>query len=173
MTQRYNLCMTEIKRPRSPMDFEALALFTADHAVEESGKVYVNGGFWNSISYPSYPARVMSSLVTVISVPARYFLENHRITIEIVDVDEEPLPFRIDGDVRVGAPAHMRPGDPSLVPMAFPLNGLTLERAGDYWFVLSVDGNELKRYRVRAIQSVPIPQQLPFDAPYGDDAEEE
>ena len=173
MTERYNLFMTERRRPASPLDFEALALFTADHAVEEGGKVYVNGGFWNSITYPSYPARLTSSLVVVIQVPSRYFLENHRITVEIVDADEERLPFRIDGNMRVGAPVHMKPGDPALVPMAFPLNGLTLERAGDYWFVVSVDGNELTRYHVRAIQSVPVPQQLPFDAPDGDDAEEE
>jgi hypothetical protein len=165
--------MTVVRGSGSPMDFEALALFTADHAAEENGKVYVNGGFWNSIVFPSYPARVAFSLVAVIEVPARAFLEDHRVTIEIVDADEERLPFRIDGNVRVGAHPHLNPGDPSLVSMAFPLNGLTLERAGDYWFVLSVDGNELKRYRVRAIQSVPIPQQLPFDAPDGDDAEEE
>jgi hypothetical protein len=173
MTELYNLCMTERRSAKSLMDFEALALFTADHAAEENGKVYVNGGFWNSITFPTYPARVAFSLVAVIRVPARAFLENHQITIEIVDADEERLPFRIDGKMRVGAPAHMKPGDPALVPMAFPLNGLTLQQAGDYWFVLSIDGNELKRYHVRAIQSVPVPQQLPFDAPDSDDAEEE
>jgi len=55
--------------------------------------------------------------------------------------------------------------------MAYPLDGLILERAGEYCFTLSIDGNELNRYRIRAIQSPPI--QLPFDAPSGDDAEEE
>src|SRR5829696_7705209 len=101
MTEGYHLCMTEIRRSGSPMDFEALALFTADHAAEENGKVYVNGGFWNSIVFPSYPARVAFSLVAVIEVPARAFLEDHRVTIEIVDADEERLPFRIHGNVRV------------------------------------------------------------------------
>lgn len=165
--------MTETGRPRSPMDFEAVALFTADHAAVENNKVYVNGGFWNNIFFPSYPARVAFSLVAVISVPARAYLEDHRITIEIADPDEERLPFRIDGDIRVGAMPHLKPGDPSVVSMAFPLDGLVLERAGDYWFVLSVNENELKRYRIRAIQQPPVPQQLPFDAPGGDDAEEE
>jgi hypothetical protein len=155
------------------MDFKALALFTADHAAEENGKVYVNGGFWNSIVYPSYPARVSFWLIAVIQVPARNFLRNHRVTIELVDADEEHLPFRIDGEMRVGANPHMRPGDPSIVSMVFPLNGLTLERAGDYWFVLSVDGDQLTRYHIRAIQSVPVPLQPPSDAPDGDDAEEE
>jgi hypothetical protein len=155
------------------MSFEAVALFTADHAAVENNKVYVNGGFWNNIFFDSYPARVAFSLVAVISVPATAYLENHRVTIEIVDADEDRLPFRIDGDMRVGAMPHLNPGDPSSVSMAFPLVGLVLERAGDYWFVLSVNGNELKRYRIRAIHSPPIPQQLPFDAPGGDDEEEE
>lgn len=159
------------KEANSLMGFEALALFTADHAAEENGKVYVNGGFWNSIVFPSYPARVAFSLVAVIKVPARAFLADHRVTIEIVDADGGRLPFRIDGNIRVVASPNMNPGDPSLVPMAFPLHGLTLERAGDYWFVLSVGENELKRYHIRAVHSPPI--QLPFDAPSGGDVEQE
>ncbi len=164
--------MTEIKKSSSPMDFQALALFTADHAAVENGKVYVNGGFWDTIRQPSYPAQVAIALVAVIKVPSRAFLENHRVTVEMVDADEERLPLRIDGDVRVGAAPHMNPGEPSTLPLAFPLHGVYLERAGDYWFVLSVDGDEIGRYRIRALHTVPVPQ-LPFDAPDGDDAEEE
>ncbi len=155
------------------MDFVALALFTADHAAVENNKVYVNGGFWNNLQLPSYPTQVAFSLVAVIQVPARAYLEDHRVTIEMVDADEGRLPLRIDGDMRVGAAPHLNPGDPTIVSMAFPLNGLTLERAGNYWFVLSVDEKELKRYPIRAVQSVPVPQQLPFDDPDGDNAEEE
>lgn len=164
--------MTEIKKSSSPMDFQALALFTADHAAVENGKVYVNGGFWDTIRQPSYPAQVAIALVAVIKVPSRAFLENHRVTVEMVDADEERLPLRIDGDVRVGAAPHMNPGEPSTLPLAFPLHGVYLERAGDYWFVLSVDGDEIGRYRIRALHTVPVPQ-LPLDAPDGDDAEEE
>jgi hypothetical protein len=168
MTVKYYLCMTEIRKSRSPMDFEAVALFTADHAAVENGKVYVNGGFWDTIFQPSYPAQVSVSLVAIIKVPSRAFLEDHRVIVEMVDADEERLPLKIEGSVRVGPTAHMNPGEPSILPLAFPLNGVSLERAGDYWFVLSVDGNEIARYRIRAVQSVPIPQ--PTD---GKDAEEE
>ncbi len=62
--------MTEIKKAASPMDFEALALFTADHATVENGKVYVNGGFWDTIFQPSFPALVSVALVAVIKVPS-------------------------------------------------------------------------------------------------------
>ena len=150
------------------MDFKALALFTADHAAVENGKVYVNGGFWDVLNQPSYPAQVSMSLVAVISVPSRAYLEDHRVTVELVDADEERLPLKIEGNVRVGAAPHLNPGEPSTLPLAFPLNGVLLERAGDYWFVLSVDGDELARYHIRAIQMVSVPQSTD-----GNDAEEE
>jgi hypothetical protein len=160
--------MTDIKRTSSPMDFRALALFTADHAAVENGKVYVNGGFWDVLNQPSYPAQVSMSLVAVISVPSRAYLEDHRVTVEMVDADEERLPLKIEGNVRIGAAPHLNPGEPSTLPLAFPLNGVLLERAGDYWFVLSVDGDELARYHIRAIQMVSVPQSTD-----GNDAEEE
>jgi len=158
--------MTEIRKPQSPMDFQALALFTADHAVVEGGKVYVNGGFWDIVRQPSYPTDMTFSLVAVIKVPSRAYLEDHRITVEMVDADEVRLPLKIEGDVRVGPAPHMNPGEPSTLSFAFQLNGVHLERTGDYFFVLSVDGDELARYRLRAIQIVPVPQ-----PPGGDDAE--
>jgi hypothetical protein len=95
-------------------------------------------------------------------------LEDHRVTVEMVDADEECLPLKIEGSVRVGAAPHLNSGEPSTLPLAFPLNGVYLERAGDYWFVLSVDGDEIARYRIRAVQTVPVQQ--PTD---GNDAEQE
>lgn len=154
-------------------DFEALALFTADHAVVENNKLYVNGGFWNALPRDSFPARVVGSLAAVIKVPASAYLENHQITIQLVDEDHdgEILPYRVDGDIRVGAAPHLNRGDPSIISLAFPLEGLVLERAGEYAFVLSVDGNELKRYRIHAVQSPPIRQSS--GAPGGGDGEDE
>jgi hypothetical protein len=69
------------------------------------------------------------------------------------DVNHRKLPaLKIEGELRVGASPALEPGEPTTVPVAFPLDGLTIERAWDYWFVLSVDGNELDRFRVRAVQ---------------------
>lgn len=150
------------------MDFQSLALFTADHAAVENGKVYVNGGFWDVLRQPSYPAQVAFSLVAVIQVPARAYLEDHGVAVEMVDADEERLPLKIEGGIRVGAAPDLKPGDPTVLSFAFALNGVTLERAGDYWFVLSVDGNEIGRYRIRAVQVVPVTQ--PAE---GSDAEQE
>ena len=147
----YTVCMTEMRKPSSLMEFSALALFTADHAAVENGKVYVNGGFWDILRQPSYPAQVALSLVAIISVPSRAYQEDHQVMVEMVDADEERLPLKIGGSIRIGASPDLKPGDPTIVPLAFPLNGVSLERAGDYWFVLSVDEKELARYRIRAV----------------------
>jgi hypothetical protein len=163
--------MTESRGFDWLVDFEALAFFTADHAVVENNKLYVNGGFWNILPQSSFPVRVTGSLVTVIKVPAQEYLEDHHITVDLTDPDGENLPFRIDGEFRVGASPYLNRGDPSIISLAFPLDGLVLERAGEYSFVLSIDRNELNRYRIHAIQSPPI--QLPFDAPGGGDDENE
>jgi len=170
-TLGYHCCMTESRKLDWLVDFEALAFFTADHAVVENDKLYVNGGYWNAIPRDSFPARVVGSLVAVIKVPARAYLENHRITIGLEDPEGESLPFRIDGEFRLGASPHLNRGDPSIISLAFPLEGLVLERAGEYSFVLSIDGNETERYRIHAVQSPPI--QLPFDAPNSGDEEKE
>jgi hypothetical protein len=164
--------MTQIAEPNRLTDFQALAFFTADHATVESGKAYISGGFWDQLNLPSYPAQISISLVAVIRVPSRAYLEDHEITVGMIDADDNALPLRIEGSLRVGAAPHLQPGDPTIVPMAFPLNGMTIDRAGDYWFVLSVDGNEKARYRIRAVQVGPVPPTT-SGAPDGESGQEE
>ena len=149
--------MTQKTETNPLTDFEALAFFAADHAAVESGKAYVSGGFWDQLNLSEYPAQVSISLVAVIRVPSRAYLEDHQIAVSMIDADDNPLPLRIEGNIRVGAAPNLKPGDPTIVPMAFPLNGMTVERAGDYWFVLSIDGEEKARYRIRAVQVGPVP----------------
>jgi hypothetical protein len=164
--------MTQTTRPNPLTDFEALAFFTADYAAIESGKAYVSGGFWDQLNLPAYPAQVSISLVAVIRVPSRAYLEDHQIAVGMIDADNNPLPLRIEGNIRVGAAPNLNPGDPTIVPMAFPLNGMTIEHAGDYWFVLSIDGVERARYRIRAVQIGAVPP-APSEAPGGESGEEE
>jgi hypothetical protein len=169
----YDLRMTRKKAANPLTDFEALAFFTADYAAVESGKAYVSGGFWDQLNLPAYPAQVSLALVAVIKVPSRAYLEDHKITIGMIDADNNALPLRIEGNLRVGAAPHLKPGDPTTVPMAFPLYGLTLEHAGDYWFILSIDGKEKARYRIRAVQVVGANPPAASEAPGGSSGEEE
>lgn len=133
--------------------FEVVAFFASDHAEALNGKVYINGGFWNRLTYAQYPAVVPAmSVVAVIQVPFHEYQKDHQVRIGMVDEDGQPTPLKVDGTFRVGASAEMRPGDPTLMPIAIGISGLRIEQAGDYSFTLSIDGEELDRYPIRAVQ---------------------
>jgi hypothetical protein len=146
--------MTEINNVSSSGSFEVLAFFAADHAAVENSKVYVNGGFFDRIYQPAYPAQISIAMVAVLEVSPEAFLQDHKFAIEMTDQQGNtlPTPVRIEGGFRVAPTPDLRPGDPTKLPLAVSLDGLTIERAGNYLFVLKVDGNELDRYEIRAAQ---------------------
>ena len=142
--------------------FEVIAFFAADHAEALNGKVYMNGGFWNRLNYPQYPAVVPTmALVAVVNVPFHQYQEDHSFSLGMVDADENPAPLRVEGKFRVGASPDLKRGDPTLMPIAIPVNGLRIERPGDYSFRLSLDGEEMSRYQFRAVHvTTPLRFQL-------------
>lgn len=162
--------MVEIRRADSPTEFELVALFVADHATVESNNVYVNGGFWDHIDIPDFPAQDSFTLVAGIKWPSNAFLEEHRVAIEMLDASGKRFPLGIDTALFVRPAPHIQPGEPMIVTLTFPLE-VHLERPGDYWLALSIDGEEQGRYRIRAIHAPNL--RLPQQAPNGDDAEVE
>ena len=138
-----------------------------------NGKVYVNGGFWSVLRFPTYPAVVPSiALVAVLKVPFRAYHQDHRFEIGMEDSDGRKLPLSVSGDFRVGASPEMRYGDPTLMPLSVSINGLKIEAPGDYIFSLSIDGAEIERFSIRSVH-VAVPMRLDVaepDAPSADDA---
>ena len=65
------------------------------------------------------------------------------------------LPFEVRATFRSGTTPFMNPGEPTILPLAFPLL-LSLPQPGRYCFTLSVDEEELDRYsfRVRQVSQV-------------------
>lgn len=142
-------------RMTSETDFEVVGFFPADHAAAVEGKVYANGAFWDMLRFPSFPQILPSmSLVTVLRVPYRAYHQDHTVSLLLEDADRQPLGLKVEGGFRVGTEPHMRVGDPTLLPLAVNVNGLTFERPGDYAFKLEVDGAELLRYPFRVVQVV-------------------
>jgi len=135
-------------------DIHAVAFFLAEHAVVESGKAYVNGGFWNRLNFPSFPAPAFFSIVAVIEVPWRAYHSKHKFAISIDDADANSLPARFEGEFQVGAAPDMKVGDPTMMPVSINVNGMPFERPGDYSFILRVDGTEIARWGVRVVQVV-------------------
>jgi hypothetical protein len=134
-------------------DFAVQAFFPADHAVVESGKLYVNGGGWNQLTFPTYPQVVpLSALVALLEVPFGKLNSEHALRIGMEDRDGNAQPLRVEGKFRLGAGATQEFGDPTVMPMAFLVPNLLIPKAGSYSFVLLVDGSELARFRFSAFQ---------------------
>lgn len=137
------------------MDFEVVGFFPADHAAAVDGKVYVNGGFWNMLRFPTFPHVMPAfSLVTVLNVPFRAYHQDHKIKMFLEDADGTALNLEVEGAFRVGAEPQMRMGDPTLLPVAVNVNNLTFERPGDYVFKVAIDGTDMARYEFRVVQFV-------------------
>lgn len=157
-------------------DFRVLGFFPADHAAALEGKVYVNGGFWNLLRFPSFPAVMPSfSLVAVLEVPYRAYHQDHTFVLALEDADANPMNFRAEGTFRVGTEPHMRVGDPTVLPFTVNVNNLTFERPADLSFKLELDGTELHRYGFRVVQVIgsltpatPPPAGGPADEPPAD-----
>ena len=134
----------------------AKAFFLADHASVESGKLYVNGGFWTHLGFAEYPATHPAfSVVTVLEVPWSQFDVEHHFSIWLEDFDGRPLGVDIEGDFRVDAANAARVGDPTLIPLAPVVYGVHFANPGDYTFVLRVNGEELARARCTATLRLP------------------
>src|ERR1700689_699154 len=152
--------MSEHQMPGQPAphhlmsaEIEAVAFFLADHVVVENGKLYVNGGFWNQLHSSAYPVAKAFGIAAVLHIPWHRHHEGHAFAITFTDADGGSLPARFDGQFRVGTAPNMRVGDFTIMPIAALATNFLLERPGDYAAVLSVDGNELARWRFRAGQS--------------------
>ncbi len=135
-------------------DISVSAFFVADHAETINGKLYIHGGYWNRLAFPEYPATAPGmALVVVLRIPFRDPQQPHQFSIGLIDSDGVRLPFKVDGDFMIGSSPQTRRGDPTLLPLAIPVQGLDIERPGDYSFVVDVDGIELARYQISADQS--------------------
>ena len=101
-----------------PTDIYAEAFFTADHGAVESGKLYVNGGFWNRLNFPSYPQVHTFTVCAVIHIPWRAHHQGHTFAIYFEDADGQITPNRLEGKFQIGTAPDMRSGDATEFPIA-------------------------------------------------------
>jgi hypothetical protein len=119
----------------------------ADHAEAVSGKLYVTGGCWNSITVPQLPAlHAHATVAAALHVPWQATNQPHTLELDLVDEDgRSQLPEPVKAQWEAGRPAGMRSGDEAVIVMAFNFDGLKLEQPGIHSFVLNVDGTEMGR----------------------------
>lgn len=144
-----------------PTDVYAEAFFTADHAAVHSGKLYVNGGCWTRLKFPSFPAVHNFSICVVLHIPCGEHQQSHSFAVSFEDADGQPTPYRLEGRYQTGALAGTRPGDVTAVPIALQAANFVFQRPGDYTAILQVDGEEIRRLRFSAVEVPRVQQATP------------
>jgi hypothetical protein len=142
---------------------EALVRLTtfllADHAEAVSGKLYVTGGCWNSITAAQLPVEHPHFTVAAsLHVPWQATNQQHSLRLDLIDANGQSiLPEAVQGIFEVGRAAGMRSGDESVIVFAFNFDRMVFHHAGAHEFVLEVDGTELERIGFKVLIAAPVP----------------
>lgn len=147
--------------------------FLADSAEVVNGKIYALGAGWNTIYVRQFPAahRRLAVAATV-HVPFTATNSSHNFEVKLVtedgvdypiglraDAEGKPQPVRgMGGPFTLGRPPHLVDGDEQIACFAFTIDGLRFNEAGQYSWVVSIDGDELARLPMRVKLT---PQQFP------------
>ena len=125
----------------------------ADSAQVQSGKLFVLGGGFDTISVRSVPATHRSlTLAMVAEVGPDERQQDLNLGIELVDEDGAELGVSANGRLRVGTPPNLPPGASSVVPIVSPFHNITFPEAKGYAFVVKLNGEELARVRFRLVE---------------------
>jgi hypothetical protein len=130
----------------------AVQAFLAESVAVADGRLFVQGAGWTHLQVPQlpgHPGRV--GIGVLLSVPRTRTEERIPLGVRIEGPDGEPVPLadyaadmlvaaELEGSlVAEPAPADS-PLDFQVVPLAFNLDGLRFEVAGEYALIVEVDG---------------------------------
>lgn len=140
--------------------------FLADSVASAEGKLFIQGAGWNTITAGDLPARHdRIGIGVLVTVPYTETNIAHAFDIRLEDEDGNSVPFgdapdpeggtidRLSSEFTMGRPPTIQPGDDQIFSLALNIDGLTLERAGAYRFVVSIDGEDCKRLRFRVVSA--------------------
>lgn len=125
----------------------------ADAAQVQSGKLFVLGGGFDTISVRQLPATHRSvSLAMIAEVGPDERQQDLELVVQLVDEDGAEIGVVAKGKLRVGAPPNLPPGSPSIVPIVSPFHNVTFPEAKGYAFVVSMNDTELSRVKFRVVK---------------------
>jgi hypothetical protein len=132
-----------------------VAFFAADYvAAAPDGKLHVNGGFFSLLRFPSFPAlQPTLGIGAVLEIPFHELMKDHIIRIVLRDPEDRDLPVQIEASFRSAPGLDNRYGDPNLVPLGLTVTNVQIPAPGNYSLVLWLDDTELRKYRIRVVQT--------------------
>jgi hypothetical protein len=128
-------------------DFDVRGLL-CDSCVVPDGKLYILGGGWTSLTPPAYPASVGRIAVALtVEIPYEATDQTHQLAIQLIDVNEQPHPseVHIEGQLSIGRPAELTPGEPQTLCIGVHFDQVKFEEPGRWSFKVSLNGHEVER----------------------------
>jgi len=140
--------------------------FLADSVVAVQGKLYALGVGWNRIAVPAFPARHdRIGIGLLFRLPRGTPNERRRFEIRIDGPGGQEIRLGAGPDGaqggRLGGEFTAGSADEQIVPIALNLNGMPLAAPGDYRFVVSLGGEDLKALPFRVAQLATAPASEP------------
>jgi hypothetical protein len=130
-----------------------VTMMLADYAQAAEGKLNVIGGGWSLTG----PNPTPSALAILIEVPWDRTNEPHKVRIELVDSDGEPVeglgptgpgPIVIEANLEVGRPPGIKRGTPIGIPVAINMPPQALEPDSRFEWRLSINGESDENWRL-------------------------
>lgn len=131
-------------------------LILADAAEAVNGKLYILGAGWDQITAASFPL-LHPVLAVAMRLRCSWNDTNQPYDFELDVLDEDGVsilpapPGPIRGQIRMGRPPTMVPGDDQVLPLAMTVGNLQFQRPGAYIVVLRVQGLEMVRSPFRVV----------------------
>lgn len=126
---------------------ELATLILADHCDAVNGKLYINGGGWNTLTLPELPVPYGFAIGITIDVDWNETNRRHDLELHVEGPDGEHLgDAPLSAQFEQGRPPGTPPGTDQRMVLAVGTQQ-TFESAGPHAVVVSVDGEELGRAR--------------------------
>jgi hypothetical protein len=129
-------------------------MLLADFAAAYDGKLVIAGGGWSIAG----PMPTPFAIALKIEVPWDQANTKHKMRLELVDADGEPVlvpteggieqQLSIDGEFETGRPPGLKPGTPLDVVLALNLPPQPIPPGGRYEWRLSIDGHTDEDWRL-------------------------
>src|SRR5690348_10103230 len=117
-----------------------VVMLLCDAAETANGKLYVLGGGWSQVLVPESPLSM--ALAVKLSIPWDQANTRFRVQVRLVNEDGEEVatpdgePIRADGQVEVGRPPGLKPGEALDAPFVLSFTNVTLAPGGYVWELL-------------------------------------
>jgi hypothetical protein len=127
------------------MELQFDYLLVADGAQVVGGKLYVLGGGWDRIQFPSYPQSLQAALAFGVRVPWRETNRRHKFVIRGTTADGDKQLFEVQGEFETGRPPGMPRGMAQLFQAAVSMPTLQVPEAGHYTIEATIDDGKARR----------------------------